>query len=162
MNPEQARSRLRAALSDEVMWQERLRVVGAVTHRATDLLAALGLSDALSQPTLADRLTRYREMHHIPGDHLWQAMQFVFRVARDGGDEADQALLPHYVEIIQRVLFASPLRRHPEIPDGWWHTPLGLSCRVCLHGIESVYDVIEQLDDPEGADGHDGTDGQDR
>lgn len=161
MTPEQARSRLRGALSDEVMWQERLRVVGAVTRRTADLLTALGLSDALSLPTLAERLTLYREMHHIPGDHLWQAMQFVFRVARDGGDEADQALVPRYVEIVQRVLFASPLRRHPEIPAGWWDTPLGLCCRVCLYGIESAYDVIEQLDDSEGADGRDGTGGQD-
>jgi len=146
VTPDEARIRLRAALSDDVMQAERLRVLMAVQRRASDLMAALGLDFALALPEVAERFAVYQEMHHVPGDHLWQAMQFVFRVARDGGDEADQALVGHYTQRILQTLFTAPLKSAPVIPDSWWQTPLGVAYRAVTQGIEACYDVLAEID----------------
>lgn len=157
MTPEEARNRLRTALTDEVMKAERVRILSAIHKRSNDLLTALGIESALENKEVVERMRLLLEMHHIPGDHLWQAMQFFFRVAREGADEADLALVGHYSEILFRVLFAAPMRTKPVIPEDWWGTPLGVACRVVIEGIESCYDVLEQLDEGEttsDGDGH--------
>ncbi|PWI57254.1 hypothetical protein [Sulfoacidibacillus thermotolerans] len=136
---------LRSALTDEVMKQERLRVFAAVERRAHDLLAALGVEFVLDEPDVVERLALYKEFHHVPGDHLWQAMQFVFRVARDGADESDRTLAPEYLGTIYRTLFTSVLVKTPQIPEQWWETPLGIACRVVESGIAACADVIETL-----------------
>jgi hypothetical protein len=126
---------VRDALTDEVMKAERLRVLLRVQERAADLLRALGLADVLDAPDVAGRLELFRELHHVPGDHLWQAMQFVFRIARDGGDERDTQLVPYYVGRIVQTLFAAPYVRHPDVPAAFWETPIGLASRIAQDGI---------------------------
>ncbi len=136
---------LRQALTDEVMKQERMRVLLAVERKARDLLAALGFPDLLEDDITTRQLSLYKEFHHVPGDHLWQAMQFVFRVARDGGDEDDHRLKSHYLPVIYNTLFTAPMTRKRQIPEDWWHTPLGLSCKVVESGIASCHDVLAEL-----------------
>ena len=136
---------LRRALTDEVMKQERLRVLLAVERKARDLLAALGFPDLFEDESTARQLSLYKEFHHVPGDHLWQAMQFVFRVARDGGNDEDHRLKAHYLSVIYNTLFTSPMTRKQRIPDDWWQTPLGLSCKVVESGIASCQDVLTEL-----------------
>ena len=140
---------LRRALTDEVMKQERVRVLLAVERKARDLLAALGVPDLLDDDRTARQLSLYKEFHHVPGDHVWQAMQFVFRVARDGGDDDDRRLKSHYLQVIYNTLFTSPMTRKQQIPDDWWHTPLGLSCKVVESGIASCRDELAELESVE-------------
>ncbi len=137
---------LRNALTDEVMKQERMRMVAMVERKNRELLAALGLEFLLDDSKTAERLVLYKEFHHIPGDHVWQAMQFVFRVARNGADESDQQVKAHYLELIYRTLFTSPMVKTPHIPEQWWETPLGIACRVVESGISSCMNIIEMLD----------------
>lgn len=136
---------LREALSDDVMKQERMRVIVSMERKVRDLLAALGLEATLDEEKTAERLALFKEFHHIPGDHLWQAMQFVFRVARDGGDESDRQLQSHYLDVIYRTLFTSPMVKTPAIPEQWWETPLGIACKVVEYGISSCMDTIVLL-----------------
>ena len=136
---------LREALTDDVMKSERMRVYQLVMRKTRELHSALGVPDLLDAPHVEEKLALYQEFHHVPGNHLWQAMQFVFRVARDGGDEQDAEQKNEYIQLIYRTLFTSPLHKQPRIPDNWWATPLGLACKVVDKGIESCMDLIEQL-----------------
>lgn len=138
---------LRAALTDAVMKQERIRVYRAVRARARELMAALGVSELMDQPETVERLDLYQEFHHVPGDHLWQAMQFVFRVARDGGDAEDARWKSHYTNIIYNTLFCAPFHGVPKIPDQWWETPLGVCCKVVQDGIASCEALIREMDE---------------
>lgn len=142
---QELREIVRDALTDEVMKAERLRVLGRVQERAADLLDALGLANVLEAPEVAGRLELFREFHHVPGDHLWQAMQFVFRVARDGGDGRDAELAPVYVERIVRTLFAAPYVRRPAVPAAFWETPIGLASRIARDGIIDCRDQVLEL-----------------
>ncbi|MCY0876898.1 MAG: hypothetical protein OWT28_11605 [Firmicutes bacterium] len=153
---DEARQILRAALTDQVMKQEREQTLLVVEHRARDLLDGMGLGYVLDAPEVAQRFALYKQMHHIPGDHLWQAMQFVFRVARDGGDDADARLVQHYMGIIYRTLFTAPLRRRPQIPDAWWETPLGLACLFVEQGVEACERLLLPLQEALGEDLSDG------
>ncbi len=145
MTVQEAYEVLREALTDDVMKSERLRVYQMVMRKTRDLLLALGVPDLLDTPLIEEKLALFQEYHHVPGHHLWQAMQFVFRVARDGGDEQDAELKNEYLQLIYRTLFTSPLQKLPRIPDNWWATPLGLACKVVDKGIESCMELIEQL-----------------
>lgn len=156
MTPERGRQILRLVLTDTVMKAQREQVLTALTRRARDLLEGIGLGYVLDMPDVAERLHLYREMHHVPGDHVWQAMQFVFRVARDGCDEADARLVSHYTDMIYRTLFTAPMRFAPQIPDTWWETPLGLACRFVDCGVEACEAVLLQLQAELGEDLQDG------
>lgn len=145
MSEDEARLIMQASLTDEVMRAERLRVVRAVHRQAVALLAALGLPDLLQDGRLSEQLARYETAHHIPGDHLWQAMQFFFRVAREGGDARDQTLIPHYASIVRQTLFVPAYRREPQIPDGFWETPLGLAVRFVEQGVTACEDTLQKL-----------------
>ncbi|KYP81633.1 hypothetical protein [Ferroacidibacillus organovorans] len=145
MTDEEARVILRETLTDDVMREERLRVMRAVRNQATTMLGALGMPQLLAEDRLSEQLARYETAHHIPGDHLWQAMQFFFRVAREGGDEQDQTLIAHYAAIVRQTLFTPAYRRAPQIPDPFWETPLGLAMRFVEQGVTACADALQKL-----------------
>ncbi len=141
--PEKAFEKLQEIYTDKLMQDEKRWVLRLLENRLRRLLQDLGLEQILAP--YEERLTFFRQFAHIPGDSIFDSIQYVFNLAR-GRKEVDPGVTQIHLNRIYNALFTPPGLKNPNIPETFWMTPLGIACRVAEKGVESVYPLLDQLE----------------
>lgn len=141
--PEKAFEKLQEIYTDKLMQDEKRWVLRLLENRLRRLLQDLGIEEALEP--YEKRLTFFREFAHIPGDSIFDSIQYVFNLVR-GNKEPDPGVTQMHLNRIYHALFTSPGLKNPCIPETFWMTPLGIACQVAEKGVESVYPLLDELE----------------
>ncbi|MFO7263744.1 MAG: hypothetical protein C0P68_006385 [Bacillota bacterium] len=141
--PEKAYEKLREIYTDQLMQEEKRRVLRLLENRLRRLLSDLGMESILEPHE--QRLLFFRQFAHIPGDSIFDSMQYVFNLAR-GRQEVDPSVTQFHLKRIFDALFTPPGLKNPTIPESFWQTPLGIACQVAAKGVESVYHLLDELE----------------
>lgn len=141
--PEQAYEKLREIYTDQLMQEEKRWVLRLLENRLRRMLRDLGLEQILEPHE--QRLFFFRQFAHIPGDSIFDSIQYVFNLVR-GQKEADPGVTQFHLKRIYDALFTPPGMKNPTIPESFWLTPLGIACQVAEKGVEKVYPLLEALE----------------
>ncbi|WP_252311888.1 hypothetical protein [Sinobaca sp. H24] len=144
MDEKQAYEVLRSVYTNELMMEEKRRVLKILYRHLEEQAAELAVADELAEGA-GKRVKRYKEYAYMPGNTLLKSVQFVFNTAR-GDPTAGEPDASIHVKRIYKALYQAPAARAPVIPDYFWRTPLGVACLTAEQGIAAVYDIIEELE----------------
>ncbi len=142
--PEKAYEKLQEIFTDQLMQDEKRWVMRLLENRLRRLLHDLGLEHILDPHE--QRLYFFRQFAHIPGDSIFDSIQYVFNLAR-GRKETDPEVTRRHLERIYGALFTPPGLKNPTIPETFWLRPLGVACQVAEKGVAAVYPLLDELDD---------------
>ena len=141
--PEKAYEKLQEIYTDQLMQEEKRWVLRMLENRLRRLLKDLGLEQILEPHE--QRLFFFRQFAHIPGDSIFDSMQYVFNLAR-GRKETDPEVTKYHLKRIYDALFVPPGLKNPAIPETFWLRPLGIACQVAEKGVEAVYHLLDELE----------------
>ncbi|SDH44330.1 hypothetical protein [Alteribacillus bidgolensis] len=146
MTEEKAYKILQRVYTDELMQQEKRRVLRLLYRHIKEQLNVLGIRDQLESAN--NKLERFKEFTYIPGDNILKSMQYVFNAARgERNTNKDEARL--HLQRIYKTLYQPAGRKRPVIPEHFWSTPLGAACLVTEGGVETIFDLLKEVEETE-------------
>ena len=141
--PEKAYAKLQEIYTDKVMQEEKRRVFDMLERRLRKMLNLMGLDKALEP--YETKMKFYQEFVRIPGDSIFLSMQILFNIAR-GERPTDPEMVRMHLDRVYELLFTPAGLRTPQIPEMFWSTPLGVACQIAEKGVESVYPLLDEIE----------------
>ena len=144
---EKAFDLLKQFYDDKMMQQEKRRIFKMLHRQLYERLDDLAINQAISEK--AERqLYFFKEFTFMPGDNLFQSMRYLFLIAR-GEMETDRRVTRQHLDRIYKALYQPAGLKNPVIPDSFWETPLGIACQIAEEGVESVYPILDEIEEVE-------------
>ncbi|MFB4165894.1 hypothetical protein ACE1TI_19375 [Alteribacillus sp. JSM 102045] len=147
MNEGKAYQILQRVYTDELMQQEKRRILRLLYRHIKGHLEVLYIKNHI-HPEVEKRLDRFKEFAYMPGDNILKSMQYVFNVAR-GEKVSNKDEARFHVQRIYRILFQPAGRKCPVIPEDFWRSPLGAACLITENGVETVFDLLQEVEEAE-------------